>query len=60
MGVLALIVFLVSFGGVLFAGLSGADLQTSIATAVSQQATAQSEQGAQIRLALTQLANSGG
>jgi ribosomal protein L40E len=58
--VLALIVFLVSFGGVLFAGLSGNDLQTSIATAVSQQATAQSEQGAQIRLALTQLANSGG
>src|SRR5262249_39346657 len=57
---LALIIFVgVGFSGIL-TGISSNDLQNSIATAVSQQGTAQAQQGDQIRLALTQLANSGG
>ncbi|HMA38210.1 MAG TPA: zinc ribbon domain-containing protein [Chloroflexia bacterium] len=57
--ILALLIFLaVAFGGFLLS--SGGDLQTSIGTAVAQQSTVQAEQGLQIRVALTELANSGG
>jgi hypothetical protein len=59
-GALATLLVFVGIGFFALNGVSGVDPQSDVRTAVAQQATVQAQQGDQIRVALTQLADSGG
>ena len=59
-GALVTLIIFVGIGFFALNGVSSIDPQNDVRTAVAQQATVQAQQGAQIQVALTQLADSGG
>lgn len=59
-GALVTLLIFVGIGFFALNGVSNVDPQNDVRTAVAQQATVQAQQGAQIQVALTQLADSGG
>ncbi len=59
-GALVTLLIFVGIGFFALNGVSNNDPQNDVRTAVAQQATVQAEQGAQIQVALTQLADNGG
>ena len=59
-GALVTLLIFVGIGFFALNGVSNSDPQNDVRTAVAQQATVQAQQGAQIQVALTQLAENGG